>query len=112
MTEPIVILSTCASEEEARQIALLLLDRGLAACVNVIPNCHSYYHWQGKVERGSECLLQIKSSRGLFAEVSSAIQAAHSYEVPEVIALPIVDGSVNYLNWLGSSLPAERKEQS
>ena len=93
MTEQIVILSTSVSEEEARRIALLLLDRGLAACVNVIPNCHSYYQWQGKVERGSECLLQIKSSRALFAEACSVIQAAHSYEVPEILALPIVDGS-------------------
>jgi periplasmic divalent cation tolerance protein len=111
MTDQIVILSTCASEQEARNIALLLLDQGLAACVNVIPGCHSYYHWKGKVERGSECLLQIKSSRSLFAEVAAALEAAHSYEVPEVIALPIVDGSTNYLNWLRSNLRPEVNEE-
>lgn len=112
MTDQIVILSTCASEQEAKNLALLLLDQGLAACVNVIPGCHSYYHWQGKVERGSECLLQIKSSRALFPAVATAIEAAHSYEVPEVIAVPIIDGSVNYLNWLRSNIRAEATEES
>jgi periplasmic divalent cation tolerance protein len=104
MTEQIVIMSTCASEEEARKIALLLLERGLAACVNVAPGVLSYYRWKGKIESGKEWLLLIKSSRELFASVATAIEAAHSYEVPEVIALPIVDGSANYLRWLGSSL--------
>lgn len=112
MTEQIVILNTCASEEEARKIAMLLLDRGLAACVNVIPGCHSYYHWQGKVEKGSEVLLQIKSSRALFSKVAAAIESAHSYEVPEVIAIPIIDGSANYLNWLHSSLTKEGEPKS
>ena len=111
MTEQIVILSTCASEEEARKIALLLLEGRLAACVNVIPNCHSYYHWQDKIERGNECLLQIKTARALFAEVARRIEAAHSYDVPEILALPVVDGSPNYLNWLRSNLsPAPREE--
>jgi len=112
MTEQIVILSTCASDEEARQIALLLLDRGLAACVNVIPACESYFHWQGKIDHGKECLLLIKSSRSMFANVASAIEAAHSYEVPEVIALPIIDGAANYLNWLSSNLRAPAGDES
>lgn len=112
MTGQIVILSTCSSQEEARQIARMLLERRLAACVNVIPNCQSYYHWQGKIEDSSEWLLQIKSSRALFAEVASAIGSAHSYEVPEILALPIVDGSPNYLNWLRSNLRAEAEEES
>jgi periplasmic divalent cation tolerance protein len=104
MTEQIVILSTCASEEEARKIALLLLERRLAACVNVAPRVLSYYRWQGKIESSDEWLLLIKSSRELFSSVAAAIEAAHSYEVPEVIALPVVDGSANYLGWLRSSL--------
>jgi periplasmic divalent cation tolerance protein len=112
MIDPIVILSTCSSEEEARKIALLLLERGLAACVNVIPGCHSYYHWQGKIERGNEFLLQIKSSRDLFSKAVSCIQESHSYEVPEILALPVIDGAENYLNWLRSSIRQEGAQEA
>ena len=100
------IESTCASEEEAGKIALLLIERGLAACVNVAPGVLSYYRWKGKIETSNEWLLLIKSSpRELHSlAVATTIEAAHSYEMPEVIALPIVDGSANYLRWLGSSL--------
>lgn len=104
MTEEIVILSTCAGEAEARKLAALLIERRLAACVNVLPAIRSYYRWQGKVESGDEHLLLIKSSRGLFPAVAAAIESAHAYEVPEVIALPIIDGSANYLAWLHSNL--------
>jgi periplasmic divalent cation tolerance protein len=104
MTEQIVILNTCAGEAEAQKLAGLLLEQRLAACVNILPGIRSYYRWKGKLESGDECLLLIKSSRRLFPAVAAAIQSAHSYEVPEVIALPIVDGSANYLAWLASSL--------
>jgi periplasmic divalent cation tolerance protein len=104
MTEQIVILSTCGSEAEAQKIAGLLIERSLAACVNVLPGIRSYYRWKGKLESGDEWLLLIKSSRELFPAVAAAIETAHSYEVPEVIALPIIDGSANYLAWLRSSL--------
>lgn len=106
MTEQIVILSTCAGEAEARKLAGLLLERRLAACVNILPGIRSYYRWQGKLESGDEHLLLIKSSRELLPAVTAAIESAHSYEVPEVIALPIIDGSANYLAWLRSSLGA------
>jgi periplasmic divalent cation tolerance protein len=112
MTDQIVILSTCGSEQEAFKIAQLLVERRLAACVNVAPAIRSFYRWQGKVESGSEWLLLIKSSRGLFDSVSRAIEAAHSYEVPEVIAIPIVAGSPNYLEWLRSSILPEAGPQS
>lgn len=108
MTDQIVILSTCASDDEAQRLARKLLDERLCACVNVIPRIHSFFHWQGKVESGDESLLVIKSSRELFASVVSAIESVHSYEVPEVIALPIVDGSAKYLNWLRSSLREDK----
>ena len=104
MTDQIVILSTCASEDEAQRLARKLLDERLCACVNIVPRVQSFFHWKGKVDSGEESLLVIKSSRELFAAVAAAIESAHSYEVPEVIALPIIDGSANYLNWLRSSL--------
>ena len=104
MTDKIVILSTCASEEEAERIALLLVDRGLAACVNVIPQVKSFYRWKGAVESSGEILLLIKTSRRHFENLREALERAHSYEAPEVIALPIIDGSPGYLSWLDSSL--------
>ena len=104
MTDKIVVLSTCASEEEAGRLARSLVEQHLAACVNVVSGIQSYYHWQGNVEQASEFLLVIKTSRARFAELCAALEQAHSYEVPEVIALPIVDGAPNYLNWVGSNL--------
>ena len=112
MTGHIVILSTCASEQEAEKLALLLLDRRLAACINVIPRVRSYYHWKGVVESADEWMLLIKSSRALFAAVAKTIEEAHSYEVPEVVALPFVDGSVNYLAWLDANLRIHTRDDS
>ena len=107
MTENIVILSTCTNEEEAGRIAQALIADSLAACVSVLPGARSYYRWKGQVEDSAECLLVIKSSRRLFGAVRAAIEKAHSYEVPEIVALPIVDGAPNYLNWIQESLRAE-----
>jgi periplasmic divalent cation tolerance protein len=106
MTGQIVIVSTCGSEEEAAALAHLLVERRLAACVNVVPRIRSVYRWKGKVESADEWLLLIKSSRELFDSVSQALQAAHSYELPEVIAIPIEAGSPAYLDWLrANTLP-------
>ncbi|PWU11567.1 MAG: divalent-cation tolerance protein CutA [Terriglobia bacterium] len=107
MTDKIVVLSTCASEEEAERLARTLVDQRLAACVNVIPRMKSYYRWRGALETAEECLLLIKSSRERFAELRTTLEKAHSYEVPEVLALPVVEGAANYLNWLQTSLAAE-----
>ena len=104
MTDKIVVLCTCASPEEAERLALALLAGRLAACVNVMPGMRSYYPWKGEIESADECLLVIKSSRDLFTALSSEIEKLHSYEVPEVLALPIVEGESNYLNWLGINL--------
>jgi periplasmic divalent cation tolerance protein len=104
MTDKIVVLSTCASEEEAAKLARSLVEQRLAACVSVIAGLQSYYRWQSNIEQASEFLLVIKSSRTRFAELCAALEAAHSYEVPEVIALPVVDGAPNYLNWINSNL--------
>jgi periplasmic divalent cation tolerance protein len=104
MTEKIVVLSTCGSEEEGARIAKRMVDEHLAACVNLIPRIRSFYRWQGKVEDATESLLIIKTSRDRFPALRTALEAAHSYELPEVLALPIVDGSPNYLAWLGAEL--------
>lgn len=107
MTNKIVVLSTCATEEEAEKLARALLDARLAACVNVIPRVRSHYRWKGAIESADECLLVIKSSRGLFASLRAALEKAHSYEVPEVLAFAVVEGAANYLSWLEANLRVE-----
>jgi periplasmic divalent cation tolerance protein len=104
MTDKIVVLNTCGSEAEAERLARLLVDQRLAACVSIAPQIRSFYRWNGAVERSEEWLLLIKSSRPLFERLRAALEAAHSYEVPEVIALPVVDGAASYLDWLQASL--------
>ena len=100
MTDKIVVLSTCASAEEAEKIARALVERRLAACVNVLPPARSLYRWKGSVEDAAEWLLLIKSKRQRFDQLSAALETLHSYEVPEIIALSVVDGSPAYLDWL------------
>jgi periplasmic divalent cation tolerance protein len=107
MTDKIVVLSTCVSEAEAEKVARLLIDARLAACVNVVPRMRSFYRWKGEVETAEECLLIIKTARSLFGELRLILEKNHTYEVPEAIALAIVDGSENYMNWLKSNLRAE-----
>jgi len=104
MTDKIVVLSTCGSVDEAERLARHLVELRLAACVNVIPQIHSYYWWMGKVESSNEHLLVIKTSRELFDRLLPELESAHSYELPEVLALPVVDGSPAYLAWLDREL--------
>jgi periplasmic divalent cation tolerance protein len=107
MTDKIVVLTTCGSEEEAERLARLLVEKRLAACVNAMPRARSYYRWKGAIESAEEHLLIIKSSRDRLAALCATLEKEHSYEVPEAIALPVVDGAVKYLNWLDASLGAE-----
>jgi periplasmic divalent cation tolerance protein len=104
MTEKIVVLSTCASADEAARIARELVEKRLAACVNIVPGLRSIYHWQGAVEDSGENLLLIKSRRDLLPELTKAIGSLHSYSVPEVIAVPVVDGAPPYLSWMDREL--------
>ena len=104
MTDKIVIFSTCSSADEAKLIARRLVEARLAACVTAVPGAQSTYHWKGAVEQSEEWLLVIKSSRELFAQLKAQLQKMHSYEVPEVIAVPIVDGSESYLTWMDREL--------
>jgi len=112
MTDKIVILSTCATEEDAERIARHLVDSRIAACVNVVSRVRSFYHWKGSVESANEFLLVIKSSRGLFAALRVELEKIHPYEVPEVLAVPIVECSEGYLNWLATNLRPESESQA
>jgi periplasmic divalent cation tolerance protein len=107
MTDKIVMLSTCASADEASRIARALVSQRLAACVNVVPGIHSVYRWKGEVDETTEWLLLIKSRRPLFERLAEALRQAHSYDVPEIVALPIVAGSESYLAWLGQETVGE-----
>jgi len=101
MAEHIVVLVTCASASEAKKIARALVEHRLAACGNIIEApVRSIYRWKGKVETARECLLILKSSRQRFAALQRAVKELHSYDVPEIIALPIAAGSAEYLNWI------------
>jgi periplasmic divalent cation tolerance protein len=104
VTDKIVVLTTCESKEQARTLALHLIEHHLAACVNIVPNATSIYRWKEKIEEASEYVLVIKSRRDLFPKLREAIAQLHSYEIPEVIALPVVDGSEAYLAWLDREL--------
>ena len=104
MTDKIVVLSTCDSEEQAKKLARHLVELRLAACVNILPAARSVYRWKDQVEEADECLLVIKTRRELFSALREALVKMHTYEVPEVIALPVVDGSVEYLAWLDREL--------
>jgi periplasmic divalent cation tolerance protein len=106
MTDKIVVLSTCATADEAAKLARVLVEARVAACVTIVPGARSVYRWQGAVETSEECLLIIKSSRPLFDQLLATLEKAHSYEVPEVLAIAVVDGAPNYITWLEGQLGA------
>ncbi len=104
MTDKRIVLTTTGSKEEASKIAHALVERRLAACVNVVGPIESLYRWQGAVEDAREWLLIIKTSAVQFENVRDAIRELHSYELPECIEMAIEDGSVGYLNWIGENV--------
>ena len=104
MTDKRIVLTTAGSQEEARKIAHALVERRLAACVNILGPLESVYRWRCKVEAAAEFLLVIKTTAGAFARVRDAIRKMHSYEVSECIVLNVEDGSEAYLKWLGNSV--------
>ena len=104
MTDKILVLTTASSKDEARKIARALVERLLAACVNIVPQVDSIYRWEGEVEEGEEWLLIVKTTRAAFERVRDAIKELHSYDVPECICLSIEEGSVEYLSWIGQSV--------
>lgn len=104
MPEYLQVLTTTGSEEEAERISAALVERRLAACVQVIGPISSRYRWQGKVERDSEWLCLAKTEAGRYAELEAAIRELHSYEEPEIVATPIVAGSAGYLGWIDDNV--------
>ena len=99
-TGKIVIFITTGSEPEAHKIAELLLTRRKAACINIVPRIASSFWWQGKLDSAQESLLIIKTKASLLPEIVDLVKTEHSYEVPEIIALPIIGGNEDYLKWI------------
>ena len=104
MTDKIVVLTTCDSEDQAERIARRLVEQRLAACVNIVARASSIYRWKDAIERADEWLLIVKSRRQLFSALRTEVERIHSYTVPELIALPIVDGAEAYLGWMDDEL--------
>jgi len=102
-TDRIIVLITAGSEEEAHKIARLLVKQKKAACVNILPGMDSFFRWKGKIDSAREALLLVKTRASLFPEIISLVKEIHSYEVPEIIALPIIAGSEDYLRWLDAA---------
>jgi len=100
----IVVLITTGTPEEAQRIAAVLLEQRKAACVNIVPRVSSRFWWRGELDSAEESLLIVKTKATLLDEVVSLVKEAHSYDVAEVIALPVVGGSQDYLDWMGGEV--------
>jgi periplasmic divalent cation tolerance protein len=105
----VVVLMTASDRDEAERIATALVEERLAACVNTLGPVRSTYRWKGAVERADEILLIAKTRRALVARLSARVRGLHSYDVPEVIALPITAGSAPYLTWLAAETGPAKK---
>jgi periplasmic divalent cation tolerance protein len=104
MTNACIVLTTAGSVDEARKIARALVERKLAACVNIVPHIESVYRWQGKIETSAEWLLVVKTEAAAFEGVRATIEALHSYELPECIMLEVSEGDNEYLDWIDASV--------
>jgi periplasmic divalent cation tolerance protein len=100
MSQFIVVFVTCGSEEESLKIARTLVEERLAACANMVSSIRSLYRWQGKIWDEKEWLLIIKTQKDRFDELANKVKALHSYSVPEIIALPIIEGPASYFHWI------------
>ena len=100
MTDVRLVLSTCSSAEEAEKIARTLVEARVAACVNIVPGMRSIYRWKGAIEDASEVLLLIKTRLERLPEVETLIRRTHSYELPEIVVLPVESGLPAYLGWI------------
>jgi periplasmic divalent cation tolerance protein len=106
-TDNIVVLVTTISPEEAQKIAGLLLSQRKVACVNILNEAQSMFWWKGRIETTKESLMIIKSKRAQLDDIVSITKSVHSYEVPEIIALPIIGGSAEYFGWLDKELTSD-----
>jgi len=102
--DAIVVFMTAANRDEAVRLAEMLVEKRLAACVQILPEMESVYRWQGEVKREREILLLAKTVASRFDELESRVRAMHSYETPEIIAVPVTDSSAPYLGWLLAEL--------
>jgi len=109
--EAVVVLATFPSEDLAAEVARTVVEERLAACASLVPRVRSIYRWQGAIQDDAETLAMIKSTRGRVAALAARIAALHSYAVPEVIALSIVDGHAPYLAWLREAVGAKRSDE-
>jgi periplasmic divalent cation tolerance protein len=104
MTNKVLVFTTAGNQSEAQKIAQELVERRLAACVNIVPRIHSVYRWEGKVESAEEYLLVIKTTQAHSSQVQTTIRELHSYELPECILISVEGGSAEYLKWLDDSV--------
>ena len=100
VSDAIVVFMTASNGEEAARLADMLVGAHLAACVQILPEMESVYRWEGKIERAAEILLLAKTTRSKFEELEREVRALHSYDTPEIIAVPVVAGSASYVDWL------------
>ena len=100
----ILVIVTCVSKEEARKISETLLRKRLVACVSILPNIESRFWWKGKLNSAAELLITMKTVRSNFKKIEAEIKSLHSYEVPQIIAVPIVLGSRDYLDWISRAI--------
>lgn len=100
----ITVFVTAGRKMEAEKIARRLVEKRLAACVNIIPGINSFFRWQGRIENCREYLLVIKTKRSLFQRLAKEVKSCHSYSVPEIIALPVIAGTKEYLAWINESV--------
>jgi periplasmic divalent cation tolerance protein len=106
MTDALVVLCTCPDEATATRIATALLAEELAACVNCVAGIRSIYRWEGQIRDDTEVLLVIKTSAARYGALETLVRARHPYELPEIIALPVVAGARDYLDWIGQATGA------
>jgi periplasmic divalent cation tolerance protein len=106
-TDAIAVFMTAANREEAAQLAEMLVTERLAACVQILPEMESVYRWQGKLERQKEVLVIAKTTKSTFEKLEKKVRAIHSYETPEIVALPVTAGSPRYLEWLYSGVNSD-----
>jgi len=101
---PIIVFVTATSKGEARRIVKNLLEKRLIACANILDPVESHFWWQGKIDKANEVLVLLKSDQKLFTKLSKAIKEMHSYDIPEILAMPILEGFPPYLEWLNTAL--------
>ena len=106
----IVILITSSSKEEAKKLTRVLIEEKLAACVNILSGVESLYWWKGKIESSKEWMLVVKTLGKMANKIVKRVKEIHSYEIPEVIALPIVQGNKDYLQWISDALTLRKKK--